>query len=114
MRSSDWKFKRYDGYVKMVAGAMLSGEKLVNNREFRDRLKERFPEAIGGEMEGIGAYAAASRRNTEIILVKGICDWADGHKNDVAQPFAGHAAVSLACHVLAKADVLKELGAAEN
>jgi nucleoside phosphorylase len=114
MRSSDWKFRRYDGYVKMFAGAMLSGEKVVNNREFRDRLEEKFPVAIGGEMEGIGAYAAANRRNTEIILVKGICDWADGHKNDVAQPFAGHAAISLARHVLAKTDVLKQLGAAEN
>jgi nucleoside phosphorylase len=114
MRSSDWRFRRYDGYVGMFAGAMLSGEKLVNNLEFRDRLKEKFPGAIGGDMEGIGAYAAANRRSTEIILIKGICDWADGQKNDVAQPFAGHAAVSLASHVLSKTDVLKELGAVEN
>ena len=113
-RASDWVFRRYDGRARILSGPVLSGEKLVNNREFRDELLAAFPTAVGGEMEGIGAYAAANRLKTEMILLKGICDWADGHKNDVAQPFAAHAAVSLAQHVLLKEDVLLELGAKEN
>ena len=38
-----------------------------------------MPEAIGGEMEGAGVYAAAGK--TDWILVKAICDWADGTKH---------------------------------
>lgn len=89
----------------------LSDTPLVDNKEFRDQLLAEFPDALGGEMEGAGVYASATRRKVEVILVKAICDWADGHKNDRAQPFAAKAAVSLAHHVLSKPDVLKELGA---
>ena len=38
------------------------------------------PEARGGEMEAAGLYTAASERNIDWIVVKGICDWADGEK----------------------------------
>jgi nucleoside phosphorylase len=31
-------------------------------------------------MEGAGLYGAAHEANVEWALVKGICDWADGHK----------------------------------
>jgi len=110
-RGEDWTMKRLTSVVTTHHGPVLSGEKLINNREFRDRLVEQYPMAIGGEMEGAGAYAAANRRATEIILVKGICDWADGEKNSLAQPFACAAAVSFAHYVLNKPDVLEELGA---
>jgi len=62
-------------------------------------------------MEGIGAYAANQRYGiSEILLVKAICDWADGCKNDRAQPFAAVTAASAVAHVLQKADVLLPLG----
>jgi nucleoside phosphorylase len=61
-------------------GAMLSGEKLVDNVDFRGQLEALAPEAIGGEMEGAGLYAAAHERAAEWIIVKAICDWADGNK----------------------------------
>jgi len=43
---------------------MLSGEKLVDNLQFRQELEQKEPEALGGEMEGHGLYVAArhSRR----------------------------------------------------
>jgi WD40 repeat protein/nucleoside phosphorylase len=62
-------------------GQLLSGEKLVDNLEFRQTLEAQFPEAIGGEMEGIGVYAAAHRHKLDWIIVKAICDWGDGNKN---------------------------------
>ena len=110
-RGNDWEMSRFASKVQTHHGLMLSGEKLINNREFRDRLIDDFPTAIGGEMEGAGAYAAASRAGREIILVKSICDWADGEKNSLAQPFACATAVSFAHHVLDKPDVLQQLGA---
>lgn len=60
-------------------GLMLSGEKLVDNLDYRKSLEDLCPEALGGEMEGRGLYAEAKDR-AEWIIVKAICDWADGHK----------------------------------
>jgi nucleoside phosphorylase len=63
-------------------GLILSGEKLVDNLDFRSRLLQVEPEAIGGEMEGAGLYSAAYRKKVDWIVVKAICDWADGKKSD--------------------------------
>lgn len=105
-----WEYFRADGsQVDVHVGRVLSGAKLVNNREFRDGLARRFLGALGGEMEGSGGYAAAFRRNVPILLLKGICDWADGLKNDRAQPFAAAAAVALLRYVLGKPDSLRAL-----
>jgi nucleoside phosphorylase len=59
---------------------MLSGEKLVDNLDYRNELVKMYGDVEGGEMEGAGVYAAAIRRNVDWVLVKGICDWADGSK----------------------------------
>lgn len=106
-----WRIPRTDGSpVAFHVGQVLSGAKLVNSRDFRDALARRFPTALGGEMEGIGAYAAASRQRVPVLLVKAICDWADGSKDDHAQPFAASTAVDLVRHVLEKPDALAPLG----
>ena len=108
-----WELKCEKRLVKAHQGLLLSGPYLIANAEFRDQLVGKFAnrELLGGEMEGAGAYETAARDHVEVILVKGICDWADGHKNDRAQPFAAYAAVSLAKYVLSQPDVLRELGA---
>jgi nucleoside phosphorylase len=62
-------------------GTMLSGEKLVDNKTFRDSLAAIAPEAIGGEMEAAGLCAAAERGRVPWVIVKAVCDFADGNKN---------------------------------
>ena len=62
-------------------GPLLSGDKLVDNLDYRDSLLEIEPEAIGGEMEAVGIHRAASRYKVDWIIVKAICDWGDGNKN---------------------------------
>lgn len=57
-------------------GTMLSGEKLIDSRDFLNLLLQQEPEAIGGEMEGAGLVAAAGRRKVNWIVVKAIVDWA--------------------------------------
>lgn len=110
----DWEILRESGNkVKVHYGLVLSGEKVIANEKFKNRLLKEYPTAIGGEMEGAGAYAAVQSKKIEIILVKGICDWADGSKNDRAQPFAAYTAISLAEHVLNKPDVLLALAACD-
>jgi nucleoside phosphorylase len=61
-------------------GLIISGEKLVDNIDFRRQITEGQPEAIGGEMEAAGIYTGAFENNTDWIVVKAICDWADGEK----------------------------------
>ncbi|WNG58125.1 hypothetical protein F0U59_27775 [Archangium gephyra] len=113
-RRADWKLKRGEDIVRVFQGTLLSGEKLVDSLDFRETLLKAFPMAIGGEMEGAGAYAATAREGVEVILVKAICDWGDGDKTDRAQPFAANAAVSLAHHIFSKKDVLAPLHARDH
>ena len=75
--------------ITIRTGALLTGEILIDNQEFKTQLLERFPNAIGGEMEGTGIYAVCETHNkTPWIIIKSICDWADGTKNKTQQQFA--------------------------
>lgn len=110
----DWQFARPDGsMVNVHYGKVLSGEKLIDDPEFKKSLLKQFPEAIGGEMEGAGVYASTSRQRTEWILVKSVCDWADGRKRKDYQEMAAASAASLAESVLSDADCLDGLGQPE-
>lgn len=65
--------------AKKVVSQVLSGEELIDNLERKNQLIEAFPNAKGGEMEGAGLFAACDG-TVDWILVKGICDFADGKK----------------------------------
>jgi nucleoside phosphorylase len=84
-------------------GTVLTGEKLVDNIDYRDRLRSLESEAIGGEMEGAGLYVACQDKKVDWILVKGICDWADGNKaqdKDSRQKTAANNAAAFVVHAL--------------
>ncbi|MCU0485841.1 MAG: PQQ-binding-like beta-propeller repeat protein [Anaerolineales bacterium] len=81
-------------------GLVLSGEKLINDLDFRHELLEHEPEAIGGEMEGAGLYAAAQDGQVDWLLVKGISDFADGERHREYQPRAAANAAAYVRHVL--------------
>ena len=82
-RMTDDAFSRTaDEWPKNRFGLVLSGEKLVDNFEFMKRLRECFPEAIGGEMEASGLYTSAHAHKVDWLVVKAICDWGYG-KNSV-------------------------------
>jgi nucleoside phosphorylase/tetratricopeptide (TPR) repeat protein len=66
--------------AKVSVGLMLSGQSLIDNLDFRDQLLALSEETIGGEMEGGGLYVACQQSKVDWILVKAICDWADGKK----------------------------------
>lgn len=63
-------------------GVVLSGNTLVNSKEFLTHLSKREPEYVGGDMESYGVYAVASMMGAQWIMIKGISDWGDGTKND--------------------------------
>jgi nucleoside phosphorylase len=66
--------------AKIITGPILSGEELINDINRRNELVKAKPTAKGGEMEGIGLHSAADGK-CEWILIKGICDFADGNKD---------------------------------
>ena len=87
------QFINYDFSKKSYniwSGTLLSGEKLVDNEEYKQSLMEKFSlcknsskKIIGGEMEGVGLASTLSRcGNANWIIVKAICDWADGKKKE--------------------------------
>jgi nucleoside phosphorylase len=96
-----WSYLLAGGKESQIRiGPILSGEKLVDRADYKKRLFDAYPDGIGGEMEAAGVYAAASTEGTGWIMVKGICDWADGTKCDGYQKVAASAAVSLVKKVL--------------
>lgn len=64
----------------LQVGDYVSGEQLVDNKDVRDDLLRETPEAKAGEMEGNGMVAACEGARKPWILVKAICDFADGEK----------------------------------
>lgn len=83
--------------AKKIISPILSGEELINDVNRRDELLAFKPTAKGGEMEGVGLCSAAEGKS-EWILVKGICDFADGNKDldkDNNQIIAIKSAISL-------------------
>ncbi len=112
----DWIHQTSEGYncnVEVVD--LLSGEKLIDQLEFRDKLLLQYPTAKGGEMEGAGFFIAARSASLEAIVVKAICDFADGNKGKdkiARQATAAGAAASLLAHVFANPTCLQDLGCA--
>jgi nucleoside phosphorylase/tetratricopeptide (TPR) repeat protein len=97
--------------AKVHLGVVLSGEKLVDNFDYREQLRKLEPEAIGGEMEGAGLYVACQNSKVDWILVKAICDWADGQKakdKDARQAMAARNAAAFVLYALQQAPLKRD------
>jgi nucleoside phosphorylase len=66
---------------------------------FQRTLRELSPEAIGGEMDAGCSYAASHEHEVDWILVKAICDFADGHKSKRKEENQALAAANAAAYV---------------
>lgn len=71
-----------DKKKNLTLGLYISGEQLVDNKEVRDAHLAETPEAKAGEMEGNGLVAACESARIPWVLVKAICDFADGNKGE--------------------------------
>lgn len=81
-------------------GIMLSSNTLVNSERVICELREEFPDALGGEMEGSGVYEAATLGSKpEWIMVKAISDWGYS-KTAKKQPIAARNAAQFVVHVI--------------
>ncbi|MCB0909847.1 MAG: NACHT domain-containing protein, partial [Nocardioidaceae bacterium] len=67
-------------WPRVWGGLLLSGAKLIDDAEVKREIARLAPtEPDGGEMEGVGVAMVAGARKVDWLLVKGICDWADGN-----------------------------------
>ncbi|MFC3683175.1 WD40 domain-containing protein [Hydrogenophaga luteola] len=85
-------------WPRLHFGGLLSGEKLVDNIDYRNRLLQlaQQDDIVGGEMEAAGLFTALDGTRTEWVVVKAICDWADGNKGQDKERRQQHAAANAA------------------
>jgi hypothetical protein len=75
-------------------GSIGSGEKLVKKSQIRNELRDEY-KIIGLEME-----AAGTMNRIPVGVIRGVCDYADRHKNKEWQPYAAAMAAAYAKAVL--------------
>lgn len=75
---------------KVHYGVVASGEKVISDSKTIKELRIEWDDLMGVEMEGFGTVFAVFENdpNIEMLMVKGICDWADPNKNNMWQDYA--------------------------
>jgi nucleoside phosphorylase len=81
-------------YPAVHYGLIASGNQVVRSAEYRDRLREKY-DILCFEME-----AAGLMDNFPCLVVRGICDYSDNHKNKLWQPYAATVAAAYAKDLL--------------
>ncbi|KAF2179516.1 purine and uridine phosphorylase [Zopfia rhizophila CBS 207.26] len=76
-------------------GIIASGNKVIKNAAERDRVSADLGGVFCFEME-----AAGLMNNFPCLVIRGICDYSDSHKNKKWQPYAAAAAAAYAKEVL--------------
>lgn len=76
-------------------GTIASANSIMKSGEHRDQLAEKEG-VIGFEMEGAGVWDTLP-----CVIIKGVCDYADNHKNKAWQNYAAATAASCAKCILA-------------
>ena len=82
--------RRAQEKVTIHYGTIASGNRVIKDGATRDRLSDELGGVLCFEME-----AAALMNDFPCLVVRGICDYADSHKNKAWQPYA--AATAAAC-----------------
>ncbi|KAK5213936.1 hypothetical protein LTR41_000128 [Exophiala xenobiotica] len=87
-KATDVKASSEQHAVSVHFGVMGSGDTVMKSGQHRDRLAKDFG-IIAFEMEGAGVWD-----HFPSIVVKGVCDYADGHKNKNWQRYAAATAAA--------------------
>jgi len=81
---------------KLHYGVIGSSNMLLKEPQLRDRLRDEY-QVRAIEMEGSGiASATWMSGNAGYLLIRGICDYCDSHKNDLWQGYAAVVAAAYA------------------
>ena len=104
--------KHVEGHenVRVTRGTFICNSNVIDDKEYKEKLRANKKNAIAGEMEGTGVMKAAveALRKVEAIVIKGIGDWADGTKAQSSnwKPFAAYASASYIHHHMTRSTAL--------
>jgi nucleoside phosphorylase len=84
-----------EGEVAVYYGTIASGNQVMRSAAERDRLSAELGGVLCFEME-----AAGLMNSFPCLVIRGICDYADSHKNKRWQPYAAATAAAYAKEVL--------------
>ncbi|KAL1597680.1 hypothetical protein SLS59_007378 [Nothophoma quercina] len=84
-----------EGEVVTHYGTIASGNQVIKDAAVRDKLSAELGGVLCFEME-----AAGLMNSFPCLVVRGICDYADSHKNKQWQPYAAAAAAACAKELL--------------
>ncbi len=88
--------ERADGdHIKVHYGTIASGNQVIKNGVMRDTVSSDLDGVLCFEME-----AAGLMNSFPCLVIRGICDYADSHKNKTWQPFASATAAACAREIL--------------
>ncbi|KAL6713701.1 hypothetical protein ACLMJK_009166 [Lecanora helva] len=91
----------HSGRMQCHFGLVLSSDELVKSGTRRDQLSEQYPDALCIEMEAAGLDAS------HCLVIRGISDYADSHKNKLWQGYAAANAAAVAKWILLRAQFEK-------
>ena len=109
--ASKWKHMVDKKQASVLFGNIMSGDKLINKKLFRDNIPTGDFYVLGGEMEARGLYSACkSNEISEWIVIKAICDWGFNKDNNKErrQRLAAASATSF-IDTLFKTELLKRI-----
>ncbi|KAL7907834.1 nucleoside phosphorylase domain-containing protein [Trichoderma velutinum] len=84
-----------DQQIVVHYGTIASGNQVMRDGKTRDRLSSELGGVLCFEME-----AAGLMNSFPCLVIRGICDYADSHKNKIWQPFAAATAAAYAKEIL--------------
>jgi nucleoside phosphorylase len=88
--------KRKPRGAKVHYGLIASGNQVIKNAAFRKELNQR----LGNHVLCVEMEAAGLMNNFPCVVIRGICDYADSHKNKAWQRHAAAMAAGLAKELL--------------
>jgi nucleoside phosphorylase len=92
-------------------GTFASGEKVIADSNTHRELQSRLHSLVGIEMESFGVALAVYESGAksgyppELLVVKGICDWANPDKNDDWQAYAADVAAAYVMNFIKSTDL---------
>ncbi|KAI9745907.1 MAG: hypothetical protein M1818_000588 [Claussenomyces sp. TS43310] len=88
--------KRKPREMRVLYGLVASGDQVIKDANFRDSLNKN----LDGQVLCVEMEAAGLMNNFPCIVIRGICDYADSHKNRIWQEHAAAVAAAFAKELL--------------